>query len=366
MKNLYIISEQDSVVEALKPMGQHSGFDVRIADSVDDATLQFIEHEPAVIIVDQDLPQSIEVQLFTKLCSMEYCTAPLWVDKHAQASDENTHRRTNHFSIATIEKRIQELRTTLFELSQSDFHQAIENDELKLYCQPSVCMKTQQIIGAEILLRWQHPKYGLIAPGQFFARAETFGMLDQLYNWVIHSFFQHFSSWNSRKTDLKFGLNIGETLLMDPSFELKMNQYCEKNGLSNQYVMLDIDEPVAINPKCQSVIQNLANSGWQLVLDRFELSAMSLAQLYTTPFHYVKLHPKFITNLGLASNAETITQQLLDIAKACKLQTIAVGIEKATAWHSVSSLGCDFAQGYYISHPIPFDTFKSWFTGSQT
>lgn len=367
IKHLYVISQRAPILDRVFPAGQLHGFEVVSSASLEQAAREFTTREPAVVIVDQELPSLDDVQHFCTLCSLEYCTPLIWIEEENSSPKPELSNNTSHnaTSLQQIETKIAALQHSLFQLNRQDFVDALANERFILYCQPSVCMTSQQIVGAEVLLRWQHPKYGLIGPIQFLPLAAACDMADQVYDWILRAFFTQIASWKPAQRMIKFGLNLAEEQIADSQLTCKLTALCDEFNLPSRHLMLEINEQTAQQLRYQNNIQQLSEHGWMLILDRFALDTMSLEQLYGSPYQYVKIHPKYISRLGQDKKAEIITKALIHTCHDFGLKTIAVGIENATAWHDISAFGCKFAQGFYITQPIPLNAFKNWFIGTS-
>lgn len=360
-KNLYIISHQPRLHEAVKAIGTKQGFHAYDTETVADALIDFAKHEPSLVLVDNEVGDTDEVRAFGKLCSMEYCIPLYWLNLQASGLQPSfEHRTAKILLLDELEAELEQLNSSLFHLTANDLAEAVAQNQLALYCQPIVCIKTQQITGAEILLRWQHPLHGLVGPRLFISIANACGMALQIFTWTLQQFLAQTESWEKVKQSISFGFNMAEDLIADDKIHIKLRELTSNLSISQDNIILEIDEPFAANPQYQRNIAQLGESGWTLAIDRFDLHTINLDSLYMSPFKYAKIHKKYISKLELDPKAEFITQQLARIGHQYDLKIVAVGVESASHWNKVGSYGCDFAQGFYISQPIPLPSFKNW------
>ncbi|MZR30139.1 putative bifunctional diguanylate cyclase/phosphodiesterase [Sneathiella litorea] len=268
-------------------------------------------------------------------------------------------RDKTHFTVYTHQddlERRQQLR-----LAQ-DLPDAVKNNQLVLNYQPIVRISDQQVIGVEALVRWQHPKQGLIFPDSFIPLAEGSGSIDALTEWVLEQTIIQGSSWLAQGTRLSVSVNISALILHNPAFPDMVAKKLEKTGFPAGLLKLEITESAIISDvsRATEIVTRLHEMGVRLSIDDFGTGYTSLAYLRKLPFDEIKIDKSFVLNMTQVADDEVIVRTLLDLAKSLGLSVVAEGVEDARTWKVLEALDCDVAQGYFMSRPIDLEAFNSW------
>ena len=186
-------------------------------------------------------------------------------------------------------------------------------------------------------------------------------MAAQLLEWSLKESIKLAAKWTHATEPMQISINLTQDQLADKKFALQLETLCKDYGTDKNNILLEIEEPTAAHSSSKNTIEALANFGWTLVIDRFDLQSFNLDTLYASPFKHVKIHQKYILGLNNDPKAEFITQELAKIGHDFGLSVTAVGIENNDTWQKISHYGCDVGQGFYISQPIPAATFERWF-----
>jgi len=238
--------------------------------------------------------------------------------------------------------------------------QGLKQNEFVLFYQPKVNMRTGEILGAEALIRWQHPQKGLLAPGAFLPFIEGHFIHIELGEWVIDTALQQLSQWQKLHLNVAISVNITAIHLQDPSFISRLNkllnQYPE---VDNHLLELEILETSALIDlhKVSEVIQAC---GVSFALDDFGTGYSSLTYLRQLPVTLIKIDQSFIRNILVNTADKAIVKGVIELAKAFDRQVIAEGVESMEHGALLLQLGCELAQGYAIAKPMPADDFPHW------
>lgn len=244
---------------------------------------------------------------------------------------------------------------------EADLHQAIERNELKLYYQPKIDLKTGKLSGAEALLRWHHPKLGIVLPQKILPLAEASGLIDQIDEWVLRQACNQIEIWHQNKLDfLKVAVNLSGNQFQKSDLFHNLTQLLFGSNINPQFLELELTEQVLLD-NIQSNIQKLntiKNLGIQIALDDFGTGYSSLSYLHQFPFNVIKIDRCFIHNIDCNSKNAVITKSIIEMAHNLELQVVAEGIETHTELDCLVKNKCDTAQGYLFAYPLPVREFE--------
>lgn len=243
-----------------------------------------------------------------------------------------------------------------------DLRYAISHNEFQVFYQPIVELKNGKIKKAEALIRWSHRDKGLISPADFIPIAEESGAIGEIGAWVFRDVFRQFELWRSSiAPDFQISIN------MSPS-QLKMagKQYdrwlldMKELGISGSNIVIEITEGMMLKnePVVSDRLLEYRDAGVQVAIDDFGTGYSSLAYLKEFDIDYLKIDQSFIRNLKAGSSELTLSEAIIVMAHKLELKVIAEGVETAEQAELLKSIGCDYAQGYFYSRPIPAEDFQ--------
>jgi diguanylate cyclase (GGDEF)-like protein len=246
----------------------------------------------------------------------------------------------------------------------SDLRSAVENEEFILQYQPKLTMRDSVIEGAEALLRWKHPKQGLIMPDEFINVAEQTGLIKRLSNWVLDTAIRDCQRLHQKGHKINISVNMSVWDIQDPNISLNITQKLEKWGLPADYLTLEITERVmmAEPERARQVLSELDNMGVQVVIDDFGTGFSSLVYLKQLPVSMLKVDKSFVIDMMKDESDAAIVHSIIELAHNLGLQTVAEGVENDQTWSWLRTWDCDYAQGYYISHPLTLADFEQYLT----
>ena len=240
---------------------------------------------------------------------------------------------------------------------------AIDDGELMVYYQPKARLSDGAIIGAEALVRWQHPEYGMLPPDDFISIAERSGLIGSLTNFVLRRAIAQCRSWHARGWDLNVAVNLSVVGLIDVDLPEAIDGMLRVAGLDPSYLTMEITESSIMDTgRTVAAIERLARLGVRLSIDDFGTGYSSLSYLQKLPVHEVKVDKSFVMSMSNKPSDAAIVKSIVDLAHNLDLKTVAEGVEDSASWQRLERMGCDIAQGYYMSRPIPGDAFDEWLT----
>ena len=239
---------------------------------------------------------------------------------------------------------------------------AIKKNQLVLHYQPKADLKTGRVIGAEALMRWQHPKRGMIQPMQFIPLAERTGLIKPLTEWAIQTALRQIQAWQKEGLELAVAVNLSARNLLDPGLPHQIGRALKEHGVAPERLELEITEStIMADPiRAMDCLTQLNQMGLQLSVDDFGTGYSSLAYLKRLPVHELKIDQAFVQGMMKDRNDAVIVRAAIDLGHAMGLTQVAEGVENQQTWHGLIALGCDKMQGYFLSKPLPADDFSRW------
>lgn len=234
----------------------------------------------------------------------------------------------------------------------------IERDELYLLYQPKVSLSSgKQAIGAEALLRWDTPEFGLVSPDEFIPIAEESHSIITIGEWVIKQVLRQVATWNHNHSfaSMRVSINLSSHQLHDRNLLPLIEQTMEKTKVSPAWVEFEVTESSVIENFERSVValEQLKERGFTIALDDFGTGYSSLNYLTKLPVDVLKIDKSFVFEVGKDSNAESVIEAVVTLSKSLDLVTVAEGIETKEHLEFLLKLGCEYGQGYYFSRPLP-------------
>tara|TARA_R110002126_G_scaffold172606_11_gene321383 strand:+ start:473 stop:1978 length:1506 start_codon:yes stop_codon:yes gene_type:complete len=244
----------------------------------------------------------------------------------------------------------------------AELRQAIDNEQLVLFVQPQMAMKHRQVLAAEVLIRWRHPKKGLLAPEDFLALAEEMGVIYPLSQWILEEAVKTIASLTEQNLVSRIAVNISSKELLQDELVDELELLFEKYQVKPQLLMLEISEKalLADPSRTMAMMQRLHHLGVELALDDFGTGFSSLAYLRRLPVKYVKVDCSFISDLHKTEAHLAITGAIIDMARNLGLGVIAEGVEGAEVEDKLLRMGCNRGQGFWYSQPFELSGFPAW------
>ncbi|RJX32100.1 MAG: EAL domain-containing protein [Oxalobacter sp.] len=240
---------------------------------------------------------------------------------------------------------------------------AFENNEFILHYQPKVNLLNGTVVGAEALIRWQHPERGILPPSEFLPYLDNTDLEIQVGEWVIDSVLKQAEIWKAAGLTLTVSANISPTHLLTNDFAKRLQETLERYPcLTPDTLELEILESVALSDMSQAVntLKSCRNLGVRISLDDFGTGYSSLTYLRNLPVDILKIDKSFVANMLTDQSDLDIIVSVVHLAKTFKREVIAEGVETLAQGVELVGLGCNVVQGYGISHPIPANQIHNW------
>ncbi len=243
-----------------------------------------------------------------------------------------------------------------------ELRRALERKEIVLYFQPKAALRGGEVRGAEALVRWRHPDRGLLGPDEFIPLAQHTGLIRPLTLFVIDAALEQCSRWSRDGFELRVAVNLAMRNLLDLSFPDDVAALLAKWRVPPERLELEITESTIMGDpfRARQVLQRLDSMGVRLSIDDFGTGYSSLGYLKRLPVSEIKIDKSFVLNMTNDENDAVIVRSTIDLGRNLGLEVVAEGVENAEAWRNLELYGCDIAQGYYLSRPVPADELTAW------
>jgi diguanylate cyclase (GGDEF)-like protein len=247
-----------------------------------------------------------------------------------------------------------------------ELHHAIEHDELILFYQPKISLKTRRIIGVEALVRWKHPSRGMIPPDQFILPAEQTGLIHPLTQWVMAEGMRQCKAWREAGIDLAVSINLSARNLLDPKLPGQVAEQLKSAGVAPDWMTFEITESAIMADPAHAldILMRLHEMGIRFSIDDFGTGYSSLTYLKKLPVETIKIDKSFVINMIKNKDDAVIVRLTIDLAHNLGLKVIAEGVENKDLWDQLAVMGCDEAQGYYMCRPAPSSELTRWLSES--
>lgn len=248
----------------------------------------------------------------------------------------------------------------LFSL-QNDLRKALASNQFRLHYQPKVDGEGR-LLGAEALLRWEHPEWGMVPPSEFIEMAEKSGTIIDIGEWVLDTVCQQLKAWQREGLPLqRIAYNISAVELMQANFINKVIRIIERHNIDPKYLNIELTESAVLTNDQEAIrkIQQLKAYGIEISLDDFGKGYSSLNYLKKLRANTVKIDRSFICDLETDPESIRFTSLIIQLAKSLNLEVVAEGVETEQQFQLLKEMGCDEFQGYFFSRPLPSDEFTN-------
>jgi diguanylate cyclase (GGDEF)-like protein len=279
-------------------------------------------------------------------------------DAHAAMTQSRDNISTS-YSFASVSRSTSAYKKLK---KERELSKAIEENQLVVFYQPEVDLLTGRVIGAEALVRWRHPKLGLIQPESFIDLAEESGLIDSLFDRVFDSVIVDAQSLFSNGYDFTIWTNLSAKQFSTNAITKLLSKKVANSDLPLYMFGMEITETAVMenSETASETLSKLKSAGFALALDDFGTGYSSLAYLQSFPVDIIKIDRTFTSELGKTAASNEIVSAVIGLAHGLNLKVLAEGVESIQNEQFLKILGCDLAQGYLYSHPMAFDKFLNY------
>ncbi|MBN2581826.1 MAG: EAL domain-containing protein [Planctomycetes bacterium] len=252
---------------------------------------------------------------------------------------------------------------------ENELRKALRENRLCLYFQPQIDARTGQLVGAEALVRWQHPQRGLLMPGHFISVAEETGLIVQLGEWILHEACRHCATWEPPEgcEPLSVAVNISAAQFQHQGFRQTIVQALADNNLNARRLELELTESAIVEDVAMAAacLADMKAMGVQVAIDDFGTGYSSLSALKRFPIDRLKIDRSFVSDLASNEDDAAITMAIIALARSLQLKVLAEGVETQQQLDFLWQHECYEMQGYFFARPMPAEQFAAWLQSRQ-
>jgi diguanylate cyclase (GGDEF)-like protein/PAS domain S-box-containing protein len=312
--------------------------------------------EPAFVLPEQDLTvrASIGIAVYP-----EHGYDDVTLIQRAEVALFRAKRGNGGFALYDLDLDQHSQHYVAFD---AELRQAAERNELVLHYQPMMSLRTGYFSAMEALVRWRHPKHGLIGPEAFIPRAEDLGLIKIPTLWVLEEALRQCAAWHADGHHLSVAVNLSASTLHDPQLPHHVGRLLEKSGIAPHYLELELTESAIMTDpaRAKEILARLQGMGVQLVIDDFGTGYSSLSYLKELPADKVKIDKSFVIDMIQDDGDAAIVRATIFLAHNLGLKVIAEGVENEEVLKALAMQGCDIAQGFHIGRPLSADDLGEW------
>ncbi len=248
-----------------------------------------------------------------------------------------------------------------------ELRSAMRRNELELYYQPKRHLKSGLMTRAEVLLRWQHPERGLLLPVSFIPIAERTGLIKPMTDWILERALGQMRAWHDTGAPVHLAVNVSAKSLQEQTLPARLQALLDKWHIDPRFLKIEITESsiMADPAHALAIMSMLQSMGVRLSVDDFGTGYSSLTHLRQLPIDEIKIDKSFVIGMSTSDADAAIVRTVIDLAHNLGKQVCAEGVEDAETLQRLKEMGCDLAQGYWISRPAKADDFMQWLTDTS-
>ena len=376
-RNLVLaVDDETDFLELIEQIGHGVGCDVITAETASAFRDQLSKRNPTLILLDLQMPGMDGIEALRYLARQNMNAGILLasgMDQRVLSSARQLGESLGLRMLGTLQKpaMLEEIEALLARhleaderISLEDLQRAIEEHELVVHYQPKLqrAARDWQVTGAEALVRWRHPRLGLLYPGDFLPLAEQSGLILGVTDFVLTDAIRQIGHWRRSGLHLAAAVNLSPRLVQDLEFPDRLGRVLKEFDVTADQLTLEVTEAASLHDPelVMDIFTRLRVKGVGLSLDDFGTGLSSLTQLYKMPFSEVKIDGSLISEVIEAKPAATVVRAIVELAHNLSLTVCAEGVETSPQFEFLEQLGCDALQGEFIAQSMPAGEIESF------
>jgi EAL domain-containing protein (putative c-di-GMP-specific phosphodiesterase class I) len=245
-------------------------------------------------------------------------------------------------------------------VAESELRRALAGEEMRMYLQPKLNSASRSVIGAEALIRWQHPVRGIVPPAEFIALAEQTGLIGQITDWMLEQACRQYNSWREAGLQpVPLSVNVAASWFTSSGLVERVGQLLRRYQMPPGSLVLEVTESLLVRDvdSCIARMRELKRRGVCISLDDFGTGYSSLSYLKTMPLDELKLDRSFVTGIGTSGRDRALVTSVVQLARTLDIAVVAEGVETEAQADVLNAMGCRLHQGFLYGRPVPAAEF---------
>ncbi|SDH20714.1 EAL domain-containing response regulator [Pelagibacterium luteolum] len=382
-RRLLVLDDDQEVAQTVANIARSAGIDCRAVSQAEQFFLALIDFDPTHVVIDLMMPDLDGISVIRRLADgrskvgviIVSGASPRVVEAASRSANEHglwvTGTLSKPFSrealIASLalapysQAKVNSLGPNATRNVEAELYEALECGEISIALQPKVALGDGSLVGFEVLARWQDEAGTSYPPDVFIPAAERAGLIDDLTQSVLGQALgwlsQHFA-----EARFSIAVNVSAKSLRGGSLFTMLDTICSGNTIAPERLIIELTESEAVGDQTDTLdmITQLRLRGYELAIDDFGVGYSSLVQLARLPYSELKIDRRFVADLAVSHESRAIVAAIIGMARGLGLRTVAEGVEDLDTFNLLKSMGCDFAQGYFIGRPMTPDKAVEW------
>ncbi len=373
-KRLLIIEDDEFLQELIDRVAKEMGFETQSIRSLSPDCVGLLESDPDLVLLDLKIPGADGVEVLRAFAEHQF-HSPIVLMSGVDTRTLKAARRigcehglnmadtlTKPFGRRKLQATLHSALSMSNMIGPDDLERGIDRGELRLVYQPKRCSKTNRPVGVESLVRWHHPRLGVLAPLRFIGMAEESGLMYRLTDWVLETALRQLKEWELAGIQLTMAINVSSTNLRNPGFPDRCSELVTELELQDPRLILEVTErrAITLDLLTTEVLARLRLRNIELSVDDCGTGFSSLRLLKRLPFSELKIDRSFVKDIVRDRDAWLITRAIVELGHALGLRVVAEGVEDDDTESVLREFGCDQLQGYSIALPMGADCVPAW------
>jgi len=386
-RQIYLLDDDPGFLSLLRTMVEDAGLEAKCFQQGQNFFEQNTKFEQETLLVlDLNMPSMDGIEVMRRLASMTNPPALLLISGHDVSVLNSAEKLGRVHQLNIIGSLNKPLRLSAFQqILQSycignkskietnpilereliiigELQAALKHEQMVLFYQPQINIKTGECVSCEALIRWQHPIRGLIFPDEFIQIVEVHGGMELLTNWVLSEAVKHAKKWKEVDMTLPISVNVSADNIRSLALPEQVSEQLKNSNLNPSLITLEVTEGALMGELATSldILTRLRLKGIGISIDDFGTGYSSLSLLHKIPFSELKVDKSFVIPMLEDEEASAIVKTCIVLGHELGMEVVAEGVESKEHLQALADLGCDIAQGYYFGRPVAEPEFLTW------